>query len=106
MDVSNLLNDTITIQQRTGQDSHGQATYAAQVQVPARVETAYALMLSLKSSAVDFSHAICLQQPLNVGDLVWIESDNPGVMASGRVVKKAAAAYTGDDTFTLFMAYL
>jgi hypothetical protein len=107
MDLEHLLTDTITISVRTGQDAHAQSTYAAQVTgVAARVETAYALSLTLHSTALDFTHAICLETPLNPNDRVWLAGDDITSTDKARMVKRSASAYTGDDSYTLYMAYL
>lgn len=106
MDVAHLLTDQVTISTRTGQTSTGASTYSAQVVVPARVETAYALSLTLHATRLDFSHAICLEEPLNPGDRVWLDNDDVTSTDKARTVQRSASAYTGDDSYNLYMAYL
>lgn len=106
MDVGHFLTDTITISTRTGQDVHGAVSYSEQSQVPARVETAYALSLTLHSGNLDFTHAICLQTALNPGDRIWIYGDDTTSVDSARLVKRSASAYTGDESYSIYMAYL
>lgn len=106
MDFTHLLNDTITISLRQGEDAHGQPAYGPQQKVQARVETAYAFQIGVRNSQYKFSHAICLAQPLNPMDRVWLGSDDTTSTDAARLVERSESAYTADMVTDLYMAYL
>lgn len=99
---THLLPDTITYAPPSGVSTQGDATYGAQVELPARVEYDYKIVAVGDGKHRELTHWIGTETEIPLGSRVWLPGDNIGDNGVAKIATTQDSASTPDAADTLY----
>lgn len=70
MNVSGFLNQTVSLERKTGQNEYGESAFGAPTSIKARYDPNYGLRRSVMGVEVQVESYVLTEEPIALGDLI------------------------------------